>query len=259
MKNKFSRARIFDDGLIQTQDFSVSKIIKRPQTFYTQGIYLEENGKYLIESGGLYGDSVLVKQQLPDLKIVKKFNLPKNYFAEGVAKCRNFIYQLTWREGKILKYTLNMELLDKIDIDPTVISGWGLSSTNNPDELIASDGSQKIHFLDCNNNLKVKKSIEVKLNHKSIDLINALAFGKGEIWANRYFDNRILRIDPNTGNVIKTYDMSALVDNEIKNNFVKMNKFKTGDVLNGIAYNETTDKFILTGKRWGNYYETSFK
>jgi glutamine cyclotransferase len=249
----------FEDGIIHNRDFSVSKIIRRPETYYTQGVYFENNGKYLIESGGLYGESVLVKQELPDLKIIKKVNLPRQYFAEGIAKCADNIYQLTWQERKVLKYSSDLELLDTIELDPIVISGWGLSSTNNLDELIASDGSSKIHFLDCNNKLKVIKSIDVKLNNSPIDQINALAFANGEIWANRYFDNRILRIDPNSGKVIKTYDMSALVDNEINNNFLKTSRFNTGDVLNGIAYNKDTNKFLLTGKRWGNYYETSFK
>jgi len=255
-----SLVKDIDDGLIRTENFSVMKIIKRVNTVYTQGMFFDENNNILIESGGLYRQSSISKLKYPSQTQIKKRSLPNEYFAEGIAKCGQFIYQLTWQERKIIVYTYpDLEFKNELILDPLIAEGWGLSSTSNPNELIASDGSDKIYFLDCQNNLKVKRSIRVKKGNQPVYKLNALAYAKGHIWANVYFSNYIVRIDPDSGDVIKSYDMTPLVDYETNYNPSFTASFSQGDVLNGIAYDNVNDMFLVTGKRWAYYYETKFK
>jgi glutamine cyclotransferase len=248
-----------NDGLISTNDFS-STPIKRSKVIYTQGIFFTDNGRTLIESGGLYGESSAVKMEYPSLRIVKNVPLESGFFGEGIARCGDFVYQLTWRERVVLKYSYNtMDLVDKLTLASEVREGWGLSSGKSSDELIASDGSSKIYYLDCNNSLSVKKSINVSQNNVDIDRINALCFAKGYIWANRYYDKNIFKIDPISGHVVKTYDMTDLITYELDNFTLTNERLNSGEVLNGIAYDITSKKFLITGKKWGYYYLTNFK
>lgn len=61
----------------------------------------------------------------------------------------------------------------------------------------------------------------------------------------RYKD-KIIKIDPATGTVVKHFDMSRLWPHK--------SRPRSADCLNGIAYNETSRAFLLTGKMWPRYY-----
>lgn len=246
---------------MKNKDYEVVQILKRPQSNdYTQGVFFSDNGETLFESGGLYGESVLVKIDYPNLTTTKIVKLANEYFAEGIAKCQNYLYQLTWRERKILKYSYpNLDYVDHLSLDSLVKEGWGLSETSSASELVASDGSTKLYFLDCNDGLKVKRSIEIKFNDQPVDRLNDLTFGNGFIWANRYYDNRIFKINPIDGEVVKVYDLSALVDYEMNHLTLTNLRFTSGDVLNGIAFNKSNGRFLLSGKKWGFYYDINFK
>jgi len=92
--------------LEQLEFVFLQNILKKDgNVFYTQGLFIENNGNSLYESGGLYGESVLVKMDYPSLKIQAKINLKSNYFGEGTAKCGEYVYQLTWKEIVIIKYS----------------------------------------------------------------------------------------------------------------------------------------------------------
>lgn len=245
--------------LMTVNSWEVNSVIRRPQTYYTQGIFFSDDGKSLYESGGLYGQSVLVKMDYPSLNVVQKVPLDGKYFAEGIAKCGDYIYQLTWRERKILKYRLdNLSLVGTLELDTNVREGWGLATFSN-NRLIASDGSDNIYFLDCDKNLAVVDKIKVTNNNQPIDRLNALEFSNGTIYANRYFDTRIFKINPKNGNVETVYQLDGLVEMEYSKNTLTPERLNSGDVLNGIAYDKNLGIFILTGKKWGHYYQVSLK
>jgi glutamine cyclotransferase len=248
------------DDPIKGQDYEVLKIIKRDSIYYTQGLFFSEDGNFLYESGGKYGSSILSKMEYPGLKTVKKQTLSYSYFAEGIARCNNLIYQLTWQERKILKYSYpEMELIGEITIPAAVHEGWGLSDYSEEGELIATDGSENIYILDCLNDLKVKKKIAIRKNGYSLNRINDLAYYDGFIYANIYLTSKIVKINPKTGEVLKEYEMQPLIDFEIKQNTLTDYNLRSGDCLNGIAFDPVNKNFLLTGKEWGFYYQVIFK
>src|SRR5690242_13332521 len=77
--------------VIRANDYEVLKTYRRSPTYYTQGVFYSDDGNSLYESGGLYGESVLVKMDYPSLKIVKRLSLDGSFFAEGIAKCGDYL------------------------------------------------------------------------------------------------------------------------------------------------------------------------
>lgn len=240
-----------------TMGYDILNIIKRPITVYTQGLFFDHIGKHLYESGGLYGKSTIKKLKYPSLEVEYASTLSPQFFAEGIAKCGETIYQLTWQENVILKYDADdLESLGRIRLDPRIREGWGFSEYKD-NKLIATDGSSNIYIVSCSD-MKVKDLIKVTLNKIAVERLNDLIYANDFIYANKYFDNKIYKIDPNSGEVIKTYDMQPLIDYEIKKNTLSYYDLNMGNVLNGIAYDKNKDVFLITGKMWGYFYELKF-
>jgi len=257
---KNSRNIIKDSTLIQnTNGYRVNKILKRNVKLYTQGLFFEDDGLSFYESGGMYGVSSINHFEFPSLKEIKSRNLEKKYFAEGIAKCGDNIFQLTWREKKILKYKKDdFSLVQEIPLMNGMREGWGLSSFKK-DLLLSTDGSNKIFVLDCLNNLEKIDILNVTYNGQYLDNLNDLIFVDGFIYLNRYHDTRIFKIDSQNGKVLKAYEMRPLVNHELQQNTLQKSSLFNGYVLNGIAYNPVNRNFLLTGKRWGHYYEVDFQ
>lgn len=226
---------------------------------YTQGLFFEADGNSIYESGGLYHTSTLNHFSFPSLELIKSISLNGKYFAEGIAACSDFIYQLTWREKDILKYQKSdFKLIGKINIPRIMREGWGLASYKDG-LLIATDGSNRIFILDCENELKQVSIIRVTKAKNGVwiqlNALNDLIWADDYIYANRYYDSKIYKIDPNTGKVVDEYDMEPLINYEINKRTLTREALNRGDVLNGIAYNPRSKIFLITGKRWGHFYE----
>jgi glutamine cyclotransferase len=242
------------DSEIQSYKKILNKI-KRNELYYTQGLFFDSSNT-VIESGGLYGESVLVKMEYPSMTILKKVKLDNKYFAEGTTKCGNHIFQLTWQNRAILKYSYPaLELLDTVPLDDQIKEGWGLTTDGNI--MYVTDGTNNIYYLDCNT-LKVTNFVSVNQNNTPINYLNAMVYVNGFIYANKYFDNRIFKINPNSGEVVQVYDMNFLINEEFRSNTLNRLRLSSGDVLNGIAYNSSKKVFVVTGKKWGFYYEVNF-
>jgi glutamine cyclotransferase len=194
--------------------------------------------------------------EYPSLKIIKKVSVDKKYFGEGTTRCGNFVYQLTWQSRVILKYSYpELVLVETVPLDDQIKEGWGLTSDGTV--MYATDGTNNIYTMDCDT-LKVTKYVTVEYLGSALENLNALVFVDGLIYANKYFDNRIFKIDPITGSVVYAYDMSHLIDIEFRSNTLTRAALRGGDVLNGIAYNKNKKVFVVTGKKWGFYYEVNF-
>jgi len=207
---------------------------------FTQGLLYYDG--YLYESTGLKGKSALRKINIKSGKILQEFKLDHKYFAEGIAISKNMIYQLTWQNNIVFVYDLlSFKLLHKFSYSA---EGWGITSDGK--NLFKSNGTAVIDCLDPEHFTVVRK-ISVHAGKIPIGNLNELEFIRGEIWANLFMEDVIVRISPQTGEVLGWVDLSPLYDQLPVNCRV--------DVLNGIAYDQNNGRIFVTGKFWPKIFE----
>lgn len=211
-------------------------------TAFTQG--LEYYNGFLYESTGQYGKSSIRKVDLKTGKVLQKKDLDKKYFGEGLTIFNNQIYNLTWKSK--IGFIFNLNDFSEIKTFPysQSIEGWGL--THNDLELIKSDGTERLWFLDSNSQQETH-FIEAYTNTRKAEELNELEFINGKIYANVWQKNTILIINPGNGTIEGIIDFNGL-DKLIK-------KVDDGSVLNGIAYDKTTNRLFITGKNWDKLFE----
>jgi len=207
---------------------------------FTQGLVFHEG--YFYEGTGLYGSSSLRKIEVESGTILQQVDLSTNYFGEGITIYENHIYQLTWLEKKGFIY--HLEDFDSLGHFSYNHEGWGL--THNGSELIISDGTATIRFVDPKT-LKLVRSIEVISGEKPLRNLNELEYIDGRIYANIWLTDWIVIIDPENGRVTGRIDLTGLLD-EVDRTF-------NTDVLNGIAYDMEQNRLFVTGKRWPKVFE----
>ena len=223
--------------------YKVIKQLPHNQRYYTQG--LEFDGNELYEGTGLEGESAIYRIDFERQSILTSTNLPNNYFGEGITIMGDKLYQLTWRS--CIGFIYNKQTLNKLGDFSYSTEGWGL--TNNGTDLIMSDGTENIYFIDTTT-LQVKRSIQVYDNQGPVNELNELEYVDGLIYANIYCTDNIVAIDPKSGKILKIINMSNLLD---------MSKLhQRVDVLNGIAYQKTTGRWYVTGKLWPTMFQVEF-
>ncbi len=207
---------------------------------YTQGLFFH-NGE-LFESCGQYGSSSFRKVDLKSGKDLRRLNFDARYFVEGSCTVGDFLYILTWQEHKCFVYDINtFKFLGEL-YNPR--EGWGL--TTNGKNLILSDGTPYIYFLDPQT-FAVRGYKKVTMGGQPLTFLNELEYIDGKIWANVYIQDYIVIIDPDTGDVTGRIDCKGLLPKSLRTS--------TTDVLNGIAYNPATGDIYLTGKYWPKMYK----
>ena len=211
---------------------------------YTQG--LEFYNSQLLEGTGLEGKSKLAKVDLTTGKAVQNVPLDPKLFGEGITVLHDTLYQLTWQNKKVLVY--DAKTFKPIKEFPLNTEGWGL--TNDGKNLIASDGSSNLYFYDPST-FRLLRTQGVTESGSPAFNINELEYINGYVYANQYEYNYILKIDPNSGQVVAKLDLTDLV-NRVQSKDPQIN------YLNGIAYNPTTKKFYVTGKLWPELFEIQF-
>lgn len=211
---------------------------------FTQGLVFL-NG-VLWESTGLNGQSSLRKVDLTTGNVLKQATVPAQYFAEGLAILDGRMFQLTWQNEKCFVYDLESFQLEKEFTYPG--EGWGLTTDGH--WLIMSDGTAQIRFLDPAT-FEEKRRITVVAHGQLVDRLNELEYIKGEIYANIWGTDYIVRIDPVTGKVVGVIDFTGLLPDPDRD--------ANTDVLNGIAYDAAGDRLFVTGKRWPKLFEVRLK
>lgn len=207
-------------------------------TAFTQGLVWR--GGRLYESTGRYGQSSLRIVELETGNVLRRADLPQQYFAEGLTSHADRLYQLTWKEG--VAFVWDPATLERVSEVPYSGEGWGLTSDGQ--RLIVSDGSSYLTFVNPAS-FAVDTTLRVTDGGRPVDQLNELEWVRGEVWANVWHTQRIARIDPATGRVKGWLDLSALIppvsDPE--------------GVLNGIAYDEAENRLLVTGKLWPRLFE----
>lgn len=240
---------------IPVYTYEIVNTFKHDPKAFTQGLVI--NNGFFYESTGEYGDSSLRKVEIETGKVLLKKELDENYFAEGMTILNGKIYQITWREQVGFVYDLSdFKLLKEFRYQG---EGWGL--TNDGKNLILSDGTHVIRFYDPETFQLARTITVLREDGKPLLDINELEYVKGEIWANiwRADDpeilgkpNHIARIDPNSGKLLGWIDLGNISPEDVRRD-------PSSNTLNGIAYEEPTDRIFVTGKNWRNLYEIKLK
>ena len=215
---------------------------------FTQGLLF--NGKEIFESTGSPTEipdsrSVLGILNLKNGEIDVKAELDRRiYFGEGIAVFKDKIYQLTYKRKTCFIYKLNtFKQINKVSFSNN--EGWGL--TSNDEELIMSDGSCYLSFLNPDD-LSLIKTIPVTKNKEAVNYINELEYVNGFIYANVWLTNDILKIDSKTGNVVARVDLTPLKERALQ-------LYPGSQETNGIAYDPISKSLFVTGKLWPIIYE----
>lgn len=225
--------------------YDVVKAYPHDAAAFTQGLIFMD-GELLESTGGYEGKSSLRRVELETGKVLQKVEVPRFYFAEGLTVFGGKAYQLTWEGEKGFVY--DPKTFKKLGEFEYEGEGWGL--THDSDSLILSDGSHKIRFIDPNT-FQVKRTISVFDNGRPLSQLNELEYVKGEIFANVWHQDRVARIDPQTGTIKGWVDLAGLLrPGEVKD---------PEAVLNGIAYDEAGDRLFVTGKLWPKLFEVRLK
>jgi len=207
---------------------------------FTQGLVFD--GGFLYEGTGLNGRSELRKVDLETGNVLKTYKLPDEFFGEGITVFGNRIIQLTYQSH--VGFVYNKETFELLDEFEYQTEGWGL--THNEDYLIMSDGTPMLYFLDPET-FKQNRKVMVLDQDSPVWGLNELEYIDGQIYANVWPTERIVRIEPDTGEVIGWIDVEGILAPQDHNEPV--------DVFNGIAYDVVNGRLFVTGKFYPKLYE----
>lgn len=224
--------------------FKVEKIYPHDPSSFTQGLEFYKGKLY--EGTGEFGQSKLRIIDLNTGVAEKSFTIPDpTVFGEGITILNGKIYQLTWQNNKIFEYNLN-DITKPIRTFHWNSEGWG--ATNNGKEIIISDGSSNLYFTEPDEKtgqMKIIKVLKVMSNTGPVDSLNELELINGDVYANRWMTDIILRIDTANGHVKGVMNLKGLLKQ-----YAPAENVGDEAVLNGIAYDSATKKIFITGKDW---------
>ena len=236
-------------------DYDIEEMFERSRPGFTQG--LEFYGDRLFESTGAFQGSTELNEISLDetarrAEVTPIVSHGKAVFGEGLTILADRIFQLTWKDKLLFEYEIDRFEPRAREI---AIDGWGL--TNDGRRLIASDGSDTLHFLDPDTLAEVG-TVNVKRKAWGLPLsqamVNEMEMVGQKIFGNIYRSNEIVRIDVETGCVEGVADFARLYD-QLDTEQKRQVDSHSNNVLNGIAYSRERGTFFVTGKRWPVIFE----
>jgi len=236
---------------VVTSDSAQSIPVLRPEVLaevphdpsaYTQGLELHEGTLY--EGTGLEGRSQLRVLDPATGEVQRAESLPGQLFGEGIAVAGDRIWQLTWQDGVVLEWDrATLTLRQQLPLDG---EGWGLC--NDGTRLVRSDGTDRLRFHDPVTFAETG-SVAVTIDGEPVTQLNELECVDGQVWANVWPSDVLVRIDPASGQVTAAVDAAGLLDPEQRAN--------ADAVLNGIAALDN-DEYLLSGKLWPVSFRVRF-
>lgn len=224
---------------VKTYGYKVEEALPHDVASYTQGLFFHDGELY--ESAGQYGESSFRKVDLKTGRVLQRMNFEGRYFAEGSCVLNGRLYVLTWQEQECFVY--DIKTWNRLGTLRYLGEGWGL--TTDGKSLIMSDGTSTLTFRDPET-FAVERSVSVTLRGQKVLYLNELEYIKGEVWANVYGTDQIVRIDPATGVVRAVINLRGILPQSLR-------KPRT-DVLNGIAWDSRSGAVYVTGKYWPKMY-----
>jgi glutamine cyclotransferase len=212
---------------------------------FTQGLVYVDG--HLYESTGRNGHSSVRMVNTATGWVLKEYDLPQEYFGEGLTDWGNNVIQLTWTSGIAFEYDRSTFTVRRTFHYRG--EGWGL--THDSDALIMSDGTATLHFLDPKTFHEIRTVTVRDADGRPVKNLNELEYIRGDIYANIWHEDKIAKISLRSGRVLGWIDLSGLL--------------KPGDVsnpeavLNGIAYDAKDDHLFVTGKLWPKLFEIKIR
>jgi glutamine cyclotransferase len=210
---------------------------------FTQGLVWAGDDQ-LFESTGRRGSSSLRRVDIASGDVLQRHDLDDEYFGEGLARVDDRLIQLTWQENVAFVY--DAESFDQIGTFSYEGEGWGLC--HDGQRLVMCDGTATLVFRD-EDSFEPVGEVVVRRSGEPVAALNELECVGRRVYANVFGSDRIVEIDPETGNVTAEIDASSIHPRQAAG---------PGDVLNGIAYDPSSENFYLTGKNWPALYEVTF-
>lgn len=225
---------------IPVYDFALVEAFPHDPTAFTQGLVFHDGD--LLESTGRYPSTVR-RVRLEDGAVLQKRELDDAFFGEGLTEIDGRVITLTWTSGKA--FVWDADDLTLLEEHTYPGEGWGL--TDDGARLILSDGTPTLRFLDPVTFAETGR-VTVTLGGRPIGRINELEWIEGEVFANVWQTDVILRIDPATGAVTGVIDLTDLLPD-------RRGLDPTDAVLNGIAWDAEGRRLFVTGKNWPTLFE----
>lgn len=211
---------------------------------WTEGLVIDGLGR-LFESTGIVGHTSVREVDRATGEVLRLAEPPDPVYGEGLALADGRLIQLTWKDGVALAW--DPDTFELLGSHPYAGEGWGLCSDGS--RLVMSDGSDTLTFRDPAT-FEATDRVSVTVMGEPLLKINELECVDGEVWANVWETPYIVRIDPSSGVVTGALDLTGLADPD-------PSASDPGAVLNGIAYDASSDTFLVTGKLWPTMYELS--
>lgn len=211
---------------------------------FTQGLELHDGVLY--EGTGLHGESQMRIVETETGEVISQVSLADTVFGEGITIVDDHIWQLTWQEGFAIRR--EVDSLTELEHVPYEGEGWGVCHDQGGDRLVMSDGTPRLTFRDPET-FETTGTVDVTRDGTPLQRINELECVDGQVWANVWQTDEIVRIDPATGEVEAVVDASGLLTEE---------EAAGADVLNGIAAVPDSDTFLITGKLWPTMFLVRF-
>jgi glutaminyl-peptide cyclotransferase len=219
---------------LRTWRAEVIQRVTHPGRGFTQGLIAGDGRVY--ESTGGYGVSALCRYRLGARQVEHRAEVPAEYFAEGIGRVGDVIWQLTWRERIALKWdAATLELIERV---PYNREGWGLCVADG--YVVTSDGSSELVRRDPQT-LQPQAVIHVRSAGARVQGLNDLAWSAGTVWANVAGTHYLAGIDPDSGEVTDIVNARPAAERHLGN---------PQAIMNGIAALPAKGEFLLTGKGW---------
>jgi glutaminyl-peptide cyclotransferase len=239
LSSSFSFAQVQQE--IPRYSFEIVNEYPHDTQAFTQGLLFIEGSLY--ESTGQYGKSTVRQVDLTTGQVKQSTALAPTYFGEGLVNWKDRLINITWKAKTALIFDKNsFKEVGRFSYEG---EGWGI--TQNGHHLVMSDGTPVIRFFNPET-FKEERRINVTYKQQPVRNLNELEWIDGQIYANVWQTDWILRINPKNGEVVGLIDMTGVFPPSAKGR-------AADDVLNGIAYDAKQDRLFITGKNWPKLFE----
>ncbi len=226
----------------EERDVEILRTLPHDSSSFTQGLEVLENS--IFESSGLYGHSRISEIDSQSGEIIRQTKIDDSYFAEGITVKDQSIIMLTWRAGVALEFHIsNFSIIGNFSFEG---EGWGICY--NGEHIVTSNGTSELSFRDPDS-FEIDFTTTVTWDGVPVSNLNELECVDDKIYANIWMEETILRISSNSGKV--DFYSNPLAVTSIQGN-------SNQEVLNGIAFDQNSGSFWITGKNWTQMYLVNF-